>query len=130
MARDLHIWIEGVKMFNKIKQLFEWLKQKWEWRGMAIVTKADWQKNGKGLYKDLKNNPDMKQASKILAEMWPHLGPCLYELDRIDGLSSEQIQGIVKGLWKIRKILEQDGMDLYWTDIYDMIKKYKADNDE
>ena len=109
-------------MFNKIKQLFEWLKQKWEWRGMAIVTKADWQKNGKGLYKDLKNNPDMKQASKILAEMWPHLGPCLYELDRIDGLSSEQIQGIVKGLWKIRKILEQDGMDLYWTDIYDMIK--------
>ena len=130
MARDLHIWIEGIKMFNKIKQLFEWLKQKWEWRGMAIVTKEDWQKNGRRLLKDLKNNTDIKEAVKILTQMWLSYGYLLYEFDRLDNLPSEQTQELVKELWKIRKLLEQNGIDLYWSNIESMIKRHKAENDE
>jgi hypothetical protein len=117
-------------MFNKIKQLFEWLKQKWEWRGMAIVTKEDWQKNGRRLLKDLKNNTDMKEAVKILTQMWLSYGYLLYEFDRLDNLPSEQTQELVKELWKIRKLLEQNGMDLYWSNRESMIKRHNAGNDE
>jgi len=95
-------------MFNKIKQLFSWLKQKWAWRGMATITKEDWQKSGgkKKLYKDLKNNPDMKQISNILtSKLWPpetQHPPYLYEsTEELNNLSPEQIQEIIKELQNI-----------------------------